>query len=246
MKLLITSFLITVLSLTTYACSCGFENSFCNIIQSDYFLDNEGMVCLAGPTGDTAEDYDFYGVEMKLIDLMYGTIHSGNGNYLNSDSTFWIVFDQTDTCNDFGISDNPGDQLVIASRYKVIGSTPNGITQMGYSLYLCAHDVFEYQTTILGPIIDNAYFFPNSIWEVDTITATQLPQIVSDCINCQLNLDLSGTHSTSSVYRAGSTINSTAYVNADVVYKADDRISLKTGFKTNQAINFGVVMDGCN
>jgi len=97
---------------------------------------------------------------------------------------------------------------------------------------------------MIGPIINDYYFYPDYVEENDTITATQLPQIVADCSNCLLSLGLSGTHNSPFVYKAGSTINSKAYVNANVSYQAGDRVRLETGFKTNQAIQFGVVMEG--
>lgn len=242
----LTTFLIFIsFSLSTYACSCAGEQSFCNHIQSTYFLNNGGIICLAESTGNTAGDYDFRAFEMKLIDLMYGTIQPGSGTYENADSTFWIILGQSATCYEGIWLGNEGDQFVMAPIYGEL-FTFTDVTEIGYSLFLCSHDVFPYQDTMIGPIINDTSFYPDYVWAIDTVSSIQLPKIVAECTNCLLNWDLSGMHNTPFVYQAGSTITSSATVNANVLYKAGDRVRLGTDFKTNQSINFGVSIDGCN
>jgi len=244
----LTAFLIFIsFSFSTYACSCAGEQSFCNHIQSTHFLNNDGIICIAESTGNTAGNYDFRAFEMKLITLMSGTIQPGSGTYTNTDSIFWIILGQSATCYEGIWLGNAGDQFVMAPVYGEL-FTFTDLTEIGYSLFLCTHDVFPYQDTMIGPIINDTSFFPEHVWAIDTVSSTQLPQIVADCTNskCLLNLDLSGMHNMPFTYQAGSTITSKATVNANVLYKAGDRIRLETGFKTNQAINFGASIHGCN
>jgi len=163
---------------------------------------------------------------------------------MNTDSTFWIL-SANHSCDDFPGIETATEPFVMAPAYFTF-DYGGGLNVFGYSLSQCVHDVFPYENTMMGPIINTHYFLYDDVWEMDTISASQLPQIVADCTTCVLNLDLSATHNSPAIYRANSTINSTAYINANVVYNAGDRIQLESGFKTNQAIRFGVRIDGCN
>lgn len=228
-------------SLAAFACSCGGEGSLCDYLQEPYFLNNNGMVCIAERTGNEIDSFP-WAVEMRLIDLLYGTIQPGSSYAMNTDSTFWIL-GSNDSCDDF-----PGPAtvpFVLAPAYFNL-NFGGVLDASGYSLTLCVHDKFPYKNTMMGPIINTHYFFDGAVWEMDTVNAGQLPQIVADCASCSLNLDLSATHNFPTTYRTNSTINSTAYVNANVVYNAGERIHLDSGFKTNQAIRFGASIDGCN
>jgi len=55
-------------SFSIFACSCFGEQSFCNYIQSDYFADKGGVVCIVESTGNTEN----LNVEFKIIELLYG------------------------------------------------------------------------------------------------------------------------------------------------------------------------------
>jgi len=224
-------------SLSVFACSCSGEWSFCNYIQSDYFEDRGGIVCTVELTGNGAD----FGAEVKITELLYGEIQPGFGNYLNTDSTLWMMYGNT-SCNDWFRNGNAGTQYVIAPIYQYDGFTG----EFGYQLFLCAYDVFQYNTTMYGPIINDLNFYPDYFWQVDTIMANQLPELVTGCSTCLFNLDLWTTHNWPSVYKASSMLSSTATVNADVIYQANDRVRLKTGFKTNEAIQFGVVIEDCD
>jgi len=80
-----------------------------------------------------------------------------------------------------------------------------------------------------------------------TISTNQLPQLINDCIlSCEVDLNLTGVHNFPSVFSANSTIWSTADVNSTVKYQANDRIRLNSGFKTQTAQHFSVVVDGCD
>jgi len=243
----IISFLFCInLSVASFACSCAGEGSFCNHIQSDFFVDGGGIVCIAESTGNVVGDYDFRAFEMKLVELLYGEIQSGSGSYLNSDSTFWILLGQSATCYEGMWLGNAGDQFVMAPTYGDV-FTFMGPAETGYSLFLCTHDVFNYENVMIGPIInDYSFFDPNPVWEIDTIPISQFPRLIDNCSNCLLNLNLSGTHNLPSVFNASSTILSTAEVNTNVVYKANDRITLLNGFKTDATDSFSVLMDGCD
>lgn len=233
-------------ALFTYACSCAGEKSFCNHIQSEYFVNSNGIVCIAEFTGNIAGDYDFSAVEMKLVDLLYGTIQPGNGNYLNTDSIFWILLGQSATCYEGSwIFNNAGDQFVMAPTYSPV-FTFNGSSETGYSLFLCSHDVFSYKNPMIGPMINDFMFSPDAVWGIDTVTINQFSGLIDSCIDCVANLNLSGSHNLPSIYNASSTILSSADVNANLIYKANDRITLHNGFKTDPSINFGVRVEGCN
>jgi len=240
MKYVIALIVFVINSFLIYACSCADEQSFCNHIQADYFINSKGIVCIAEFTGNKTGDYDFSAVEMKLVDLLYGTLQSGNGTYLNTDSTFWILLGQSATCYEGSwLFNNAGAQFVMAPTYGNV-FTFSGITQTGYSLYLCSHDVFPYENPMLGPIVNNYSFEPDAVWEIDTVTINQFSALIDSCIDCVVNLNLPGPHDLPSVYNASSTILSSAEVNANVIYRANDRITLNTGFKTDPSINFGV------
>ena len=133
------------------------------------------------------------------------------------------------------------DQYVIAPSYSFYS-----LYDRGYSLYLCSHDVFPYQEPMIGPIINDYLFHPDAVWEIDTVSMTDFPTLVDNCLACEVSINLPGSHDRPAVYSTSSTILSTADVNDNVIYKANDRFSLISGFKTNPAYLFAVVMDGCN
>jgi len=244
MKYLIFLFCISF-SLSSLACSCIGEGSFCSLIKSDYFSEN-GIVCIVEPTGNVSGDYDFSAAEVKIVELLFGQVQPGNGNYLNTDSTIWIIAGQGATCYESAfIFYNPDEQFVMASTYGEVYKFDN-TKETGYSLYLCTHDVFRYTDTMIGPIINDYSFFPYTIHNPDTITINQLPQVVDSCAVCLNSLTLSDKHDFPSIYSASSTILSTADINSNVVYRANDRITLFNGFKTNLSNNFSVRMDGCD
>lgn len=236
----LTTLLFISFSISSYACSCIGEQSFCNSIS------NNSMVCIAESTGNYSDyDYGFRAFEMKLIDLMNGTVLPGNGVFTNTDSIFWIILGSGASCYEEMWLGNAGDRFVMAPSYGDLYTYANTI-ETGYSLYLCSNDVFRYGNTIIGPIINDLTYYPYFSANLDTISAAQLPQIINDCINCLHSQNLSGTHNYPTIFKAGSTISSSADVNTNVVYNAGYRIRLQNGFKTSQAIRFGAVIDGCN
>jgi len=242
MKYLILFFL-SFCSISALACSCYNESSFCNYIQSDYFAAT-GMVCIVEATGNVTGNYDFSAAEVKIVELLYGQIEPGQGNYLNNDSTIWILGGQGAICYESAfIFNNPGEQFVVAPLYGAVYNF-NNPPETGYALFLCTHDVFRYTDPMIGPIINDNYFYPNQ--EYDIVTVNQLPNVVNNCSNCLVSLTLSTQHNFPSVYNASSNILSTATVNNNVTYKANDRITLFNGFKTNKAYNFKIVTEACN
>lgn len=244
MKYLILIFCLSF-SLSSFACSCFGEGSFCNHINSSYFTGN-GIVCIVESTGNVIGDYDFSATEVKIVELLLGQVEPGNGSYLNSDSTIWILGGQGATCYESAfIFYNQGDQFVIAPTYGEVYNF-TGSPETGYALYLCTHDVFNYTDTMIGPIIKDYTYFPYPVFDPDTITINQLPQIVDNCTNCLESLTLSDTHDFPSIYSASSTILSTANVNSNVVYEANDRITLFNGFQSNKPNNFSVRIDDCD
>lgn len=115
MKRFIPLFLLSLSYGSIWACTCAGPQSFCNRIQNDYFKGRGGIVCLAETTGNYFGDYLFNGAEMKIIDLLYGELQPGTNNYLNSDSTFWILANEGALCfNNSTSFHNEGKQYIMA------------------------------------------------------------------------------------------------------------------------------------
>jgi len=243
MKYLVFIFL-NLLSVSLFGCSCFQETSFCNIIQDPYFTEN-GIVCVVESTGNIVDEDIGYGfgfayADVKIVDLLFGDVHPGEGDYLNTDSTLWILGGPGSLCFESAYRfSNPGEQFVIASAYG------DGFGYGGYSLYDCSHDVFRYRETMAGPIVNDNNFdsYPN--YNFDVVTMSELPLLVNNCTSCMVSLNLSGSQDFPSVYRASSTIFSTAVIDDNIQYKANDRVTLSYGFKTNVLHNFKVEMDDC-
>lgn len=68
----------------------------------------------------------------------------------------------------------------------------------------------------------------------------------ADNRTCEPNLNLVEPHNASSIFSASSTISSSAEVNTNVSYYANDEIGLNNGFKTNPVYNFSVGIYGCD
>jgi len=68
----------------------------------------------------------------------------------------------------------------------------------------------------------------------------------ANSVDCVPDLNLTGTHNDSSVFSASSTISSSAEVNINVSYYANDEISLNNGFKTTRIHNFSAGIYGCD
>jgi len=242
----LTLIFLSCCSVSVFACSCFNEGSFCNLIQSKVFAEN-GIVCIVESTGNVAGNYDFSTAEVKIVALLYGEVQPGTGSYLNTDSTIWILAGQGATCYESAfIFSNPGEQFVVASSYRQVYNF-NNPPESGYSLFLCRHDVFSYQNTMVGPLVnDYSYYYYGGGFEPDVISSNQLPQLVNNCVTCVDNLNLPLPHDFPSVYRASSSIYSTANIYSNITYKANDRITLARGFKTTNPNNFKVVIDDCN
>lgn len=237
--------ILSFFSVSTFACSCFNETSFCNLINSNSFANN-GIVCIVESTGNVTGDYNFSAAEVKIVDLLYGQVNPGSGNYLNTDSTIWIIAGQGATCYKSAFTfNNAGDQFVIASSYGEVYRF-NDPNEEGYSLFLCSHDVFSYGDPMIGPIIHDYDFYSYTPFTLDTVTINQLPQVVNTCTSCPADLNLPGPHDFPLIYSASSTILSTANVSSNITYQAKDRITLFNGFKTNASNNFKVRIDDCN
>jgi len=245
MKIIAFTFLLSI-SISSFACSCFQEGSFCNHISGSHFPQN-GIVCIVESTGNIIEeDFEFGFAEVKIVDLLLGEINPGYGDYLNTDSTLWILGGPGSVCYEGEyIFSNPGDQFVVASSYNTIGYYGN-TEYFGYTLYLCSYDVFRYRETMVGPLInDYNFYYYNPNHEPDIITSTDFPDLVNDCIHCKSSLTLPDPHDYPSTYTVNNNISSTATINSNVVYKANNRVTLSSGFSTNAPYNFSVRMDGC-
>jgi len=129
--------------------------------------------------------------------IQKATIQPGDDYTMNTDTTFWIL-SANDSCDDF--PGNASGPLVVAPAYFNF-NYQGQINASGYLLTLCVHDRFPYNNTMMGPIINTHYFLYDDVWQMDTISASQLPQIVADCATCSLNLNLSTTHNFPTTYQ---------------------------------------------
>lgn len=245
-----TSVFLLFITIHTFGCSCYKEWSFCHVIKSGSFFqqssfEENGIVCIIESTGNVFGDYDFSAAEVKIVELLYGEVQPGYGNYLNTDSTIWILAGQGATCYESAYSfSTPGTQYMIASVYEPILSGPD-LNKFGYSLFFCQYDVFRCENdTLVGPFINDFDFYNPT--PLDTIAKAELPDIINDCIYCEQSLNLPDTHNYPSTYLVNNSISSTATVNSNVTYKANDRVTLQSGFNTNAPYNFSVEMEGCN
>jgi len=190
------------------------KNTFPNIIRF-YLLNNldDRLIAYVEYTGNFNlynDAFDLYRYEVKVIDLIFGTIQPGTDDFPNTDSTFWLISGAT-SCHD-NFSFQAGEYAFVAPEYGY--ATEDGLE---YGFAVCEDDLFIYPS----PIEPAPYF-------------------------CDDDLTLSEPHEQSTVYKAG-LITSTSYVNAaQVVYKANYRVSLQTGFRTNKDYDFRVVMDSCD
>lgn len=64
--------------------------------------------------------------------------------------------------------------------------------------------------------------------------------------DCMVDINLTGVHSSPEIFRVNSTISSSAEVNANVGYYANDRILLDNGFKTEATHDFRAGILGCD
>jgi len=192
------------------ACFC-FPTPFCEHLQSDYFANNYGMVCIAEYTGNSpVTTPNFYAYEMKLVDLLYGEMQPGTTNYANSDSTFWVLLGSGAACYwDLGFASG-GVQYLMSPLYRSINDN-NGRLEYGYALSLCEEDIMRNTNGIIqGFIYDQEY---------STLDINQLPQLIDDCIlSCETNLSLTGAQNYPSIFSANSTIISIAKVNSNIKY----------------------------
>jgi len=149
MKNLILLFLFISSPISILACTCIEHASFCSLLQNRLYFDRGGLVCIAEPTGNVSQNGPVDVAEMKLINLLYGEIQPGNGQYLNSDSTFWLLSLGGAACYKDVIGfKNAGEQFVMAPTYAQLFNFPTYSEQMGYSLFLCQTDVFKYENVM--------------------------------------------------------------------------------------------------
>jgi len=181
------------------------------------------LICYVEYTGNFYQYSSSVGqYEVKIIDLIYGEIQAGNESYTNTDSTFW-VYSGLDSCTDiFSFEQGDYDHALMVASYRDYNNK--------YYFSDCIQDLIRYP----APLEPSEY--NNLVEEIESCMAHL----------CEDDLNLEGSHATTSIHKAASSITSTADVNANVVYKADDRVSLKSDFSTNNDYSFKVVMDGCD
>lgn len=177
------AFLVSIaLSYSSQACSCNGEKSFCDLINEEYFLDKNPMICIAESTGNTSDSIA-RGVEMKVINLLHGEIQKGSGDYLNSDSTFWILSGASSCDRDAFFFKNAGEQFVVATTYGevFIPVPPPHEIPIGYKLELCQKDNIKFENTMNGTIFES-WRLGDTI-QHDIIFKSQVPAIVEACLN---------------------------------------------------------------
>jgi len=175
MKNIILLFLLISSPIFIFAFSCSVERSFCDHIQNDYFLNKNGMVCIAESTGNVFYDqpYEpFHGAEMKIIELLYGEIQPGSDQYLNSDSTFWILSLGDGICYEDALNfQNAGEQFVMAPTYDVMSVPVSGQQLTAYSVYLCQRDFYRYNEEMTN-ITDQLNIVQNCLNRENDVTIT--------------------------------------------------------------------------
>jgi len=96
-QLVVFLFCLSICS-SAIACFC-IANPLCKHLQSDNFTNSNGIVCFAEYTGNNPVNTpNFSAYEMKLVDLLYGEIQAGTANYMNTDSTFWVLLASGAAC----------------------------------------------------------------------------------------------------------------------------------------------------
>jgi len=178
---------LSFFTLELNACSCFGEQSFCNYTQNDVAnFEQNGLICIAEATGNYMGDYFESYYEMKIIEHIYGDINPGDENFENTDSTFWLILGSGAACYEGIFLGNEGDQFVMAPLFGNHNFEDRSI--QGYSLYLCANDVFEYTDVMHGPIIQDTQFLNEEfIWNMDTIDADNLISVIANCTNFLIN-----------------------------------------------------------
>jgi len=237
MKYLIILLIILSSTFSAIACTCFEDISLCESFKeyvTHPFLPlppvpnnlDDRLICYVEYTGNFNlynDAFDLYRYEVKVIDLIFGTIQSGTADFANSDSTFWLISGAT-SCHD-NFSFQEGDFALVAPEY-------------GYA----TEDGFEYGFSVCE---DDLFIYPSPL---EPVQYNNVVQDIEECLSylCDDDLTLSEPHEQSAVYKAG-LITSTSYVNAaQVVYKANERVSLQSDFRTNKDYDFRVVMDSCD
>jgi len=218
MKYLLISSLLLISIFSSRACDCYDFTPFCEVLSNAVLWQHQDysrVVCYVEYTGNSfpfLPDRPQHGMfEVKVIDLFYGEIQPGQGNFLNTDSTFWVV-SGSDSCDDIFILEE-GDYAIMATSSWV---------GVDYDFSDCYDDLQIFS----GPLPPAEY--SNIVQEMET------------CWNahCEEDLVLSGTGGGPFLYQ-GATISSRAYIDGSgTVYKAKDRITLERGFWMNDNSTF--------
>jgi len=165
MKLI--SLLILSFSLTTsvFACTCGNVFSVCSRINNPEFQEN-GLIWIGEFTGNVVEfsEYGYYffdynvpdtipyytASEVKVSEILYGTINQQNAILQNTDSTIWIVLGSVNSCyqSKFSIENNI-PYLMLSNPTS--NAEPMNILENSYALYSCTPDLIPYSDQLEAP-----------------------------------------------------------------------------------------------
>jgi len=111
--------------------------------------------------------------------------------------------------------------------------------------------IYEHQFTMNNATDTNAYFnlnVGNDLTDVyvSEVSLSEIGCVPSASPNCPTIENLTGNATTNAIHHAAQSINSDATINADVIYKAGDKVELKSGFSTNPVNNFSGEIEDCD
>ncbi len=111
--------------------------------------------------------------------------------------------------------------------------------------------VYEHQFTMNNATDTNAYFNLNVGNNSTDVYVSEVSLSEVGCVpfvdaNCPTIENLTGNATTNATHHATQSIYSDATINADVIYKAGEKVELKSGFSTNPANNFTGEIEDCD
>jgi len=182
--------------LYSYACSCtSGVRSVCSVVNQNSFQEN-GLVWIGEFTGNVV-DYNIYqpyyygndtipshsAHQVKVNEILFGTINMQNTSIQNTDSTVWIVLGSSSTCYQSRLNLQEGTPYLMLSNHTVNFENIEEFENT-YSLYSCTADLIPYETQLTAPFyqdIDGVGLSDIDPLYGTTISAAELPQLIETC-----------------------------------------------------------------
>lgn len=200
MKLICLLYLFFSFTTSIFACTCGNVFSVCSRINNPEFQEN-GLIWIGEFTGNIFEftEYGYYffdynvpdtipyysALEVKVGEILHGTINKQNSIVQNTDSTVWIVLGSSSSCyqSRFGIENNI-PYLMLSNPTSNIESM--NILENSYALYSCTPDLIPYRDQLEAPFyrdIDGVGLSDIDPLYGETIAAEELTQFIETCMS---------------------------------------------------------------